>query len=679
MSWNYSRLFLIVLAHREIFFGMAVTNDNTMRLRLRTSILFLTIFLFFQATTHAQISLPKVFGDSMVLQRGIKIPLWGNAKPGTLIIAKLGEAQATAKTNQEGKWQIKLPSFKAGGPYTLEIAESDKPNSKIQLKEILIGDVWLASGQSNMEWPVQQAMDAKKEIANANYPQIRFLVVQQDKQLKPQDDILAGRWKVCKSSNVKEWSAVAYYFARKIHADQNVPVGIIQSTWGGTPVEAWTSKEMLLTSPITKEKTLSNDTLAQDREDFIQDSLNLIRFWEIVYNPQNNTDKIIPASGYNDADWSAVEMPTLVKDFGIGAYEGMVWLRKKITLPQSFAQKDLTINLGHPEMNYSLYFNGEAICKNVWNAAPTHSYTIPANLVKSGENTIAIRVAMLWTGGGIHPADDIYITDGAFKISLAGKWLFNKDLETPLPKMLNYQYYPTVLFNGMINPVIAYGIKGFIWYQGESNAGAAYDYRKLFPMLIKDWRQRWGQGNLSFLYVQLANYMKTIPFPSESEWAELREAQTLALSLPNTGMAVAIDIGEANDIHPKNKQEVGRRLALIANKLVYKQDGIASGPTFKSSRKDGSRIRISFTNAGGLSTDDGKEIKGFAIAGKDKQFYWAKAIVEGNEVIVYSDKVVEPVAVRYAWADNPECNLVNSEGLPAVPFRTDQWKGIIQK
>lgn len=651
-----------------------------MRSRKQTLLLFLTIFLL-QTSSHAQISLPKVFDDSMVLQRGIKIPVWGNSTPGALIIAKLGNVQATTKANQQGKWQFKFPAFKAGGPYVLEVTESGKPDSKIKLKGILIGDVWLASGQSNMEWQVQQAKDASTEIANANYPQIRFLVVKQDKQVKPQPDILAGKWKICDSANVKEWSAVAYYFARKIHADQNVPVGIIQSTWGGTPVEAWTSREMLLTSPITKARTLSNDTLAPDREDFVQDSLNWIRIWDIVYNPQNNADKIIPVPAYDDADWTSIEMPNVAKDFGIGYYEGMVWLRKKITLPASFNQKDLSINLGHPEMNYSLYFNGEEICKNVWNANPTHHYTIPAKLLKNGENTIAIRIAMLWGGGGLNPpAEDIFITDGSSKISLAGKWLYKKDFEPAFPKILNYQYYPTVLFNAMIHPIIPYGVKGFIWYQGESNAGAAYDYRKLFPMMISDWRQRWQQGNLPFLFVQLANYMKTKPLPSESEWAELREAQTLTLSQPNTGMACAIDIGDANDIHPKNKQEAGRRLALIANKLVYKQDCIASGPMYKSFRKEGNKIRISFTNTGtGLSTKDKKEVTGFAIAGKDKNFYWAKAIIEGNEVIVYSDIVAEPVAVRYAWADNPECNLVNAEGLPAVPFRTDEWKGITQK
>lgn len=645
------------------------------------SISFFIASLLFSSLCGAQFSLPKVFGDNMVLQRGQAIPVWGQASPGTLIIAKLGTVRATAKTGKDGRWMLRFPKFKAGGPHTLRIAESGKEDAGIELKGILIGDVWLASGQSNMEWQVQQAQDAREEIEKADFPQIRFLVVAQDKRLSPQSDIKAGKWKVCDTTNVKEFSAVAYYFARKLHGDQHVPVGIIQSTWGGTPVEAWTSRDMLLTSPITRAKTLSNDTLSFDREDFITDSLNWIRTWDIVFNPQNNTDKIIPAPEYNDAGWTNIEMPNVIKDFGIGNYEGMVWLRKKVSLPGSFAGKELTLHLGHPEMNYSLYFNGQEICKNIWNANPTHHYSIPANLVKQGDNIIAIRVAMLWGGGGLNPpAEDLYITDGASTISLAGKWLYQKDLETAFPKILNYQYYPTVLFNAMINPLIPYGIKGFIWYQGESNVWAAYNYRKLFPMLITDWRQRWQQGDCPFLFVQLANYMKTKPLPTESEWAELREAQTLTLSLPNTGMACIIDIGEANDIHPKNKQEVGRRLALMANKMVYKQSLIASGPMYKDLQKEGNRIRINYSNAGsGLSTKDGKDVKGFAIAGKDKVFHWAKAIIEGRQVIVYSDEVAAPEAVRYAWADNPECNLVNAEGLPAVPFRTDVWKGITQK
>ena len=648
---------------------------------MKTSILLFTLCLFSLNFTHAQIGLPKVFGDNMVLQRGIKIPVWGNSTPGALIVAKLGNVNATAKADQQGKWLIKFPVFKAGGPYTLEISESGKSDSKIILKGILIGDVWVASGQSNMEWKVEQTKDAHIEIAEASFPQIRFLVVEQDKQLKPQPDIKGGKWKVCDTNNVKPFSAVAYFFARKIHRDQNVPIGIIQSTWGGTPIEAWTSREMLITSPITKSRTLSNDTLHFTQEDLVKDSLSWIRIWDIVNNPQNNAKKIFTASAYNDTGWTTIEMPNVLKDFGIGYYEGMVWLRKKITLPGSFDQKDLTINLGHPEMVYSFYFNGEEICKNIWFNNATHSYTIPARLLKRGENTIAIRVAMLWGGGGLKPpSGDLYITDGISKVSLAGKWLYNKDLEPAFPKILNNQIYPTVLFNGMINPIIPYGIKGFIWYQGEANAEAAYDYRTLFPMLIKDWRQRWHQGDLPFLFAQLANFMETKPLPSESGWAELREAQTLTLSQPNTGMACIIDIGEGNDIHPKNKQEVGRRLALVANKMVYKQNVIASGPVYKNYRKEGNRIRISFTSTGsGLSINDGKELTGFSIAGKNKKFYWAKATIKGNEVIVLCDKVAEPIAVRYAWADNPVCNLINSEALPAVPFRTDNWKGITQK
>lgn len=648
-------------------------------MKFRVLLLFLTLFLF-HAVVCAQIKLPKVFGDSMVLQRGIKIPIWGNSAPGALITAELGNVKAITKADREGKWLVRFPKFSAGGPYTLKVYEPGKRDMAIELNGVLIGDVWLASGQSNMEWQVQQSKDASAEIANANYPRMRFLVVDHSNQIKPQSDISSGKWKICDTTNVKGFSAVAYFFARKIHADQNVPVGIIQSTWGGTKIEPWTSREMLVTSPITWAKTLSVDTLHFDRKDFVRDSLNQIHFWEIVYNPQNNADKIFSAPDYQDSDWTKIGMPNVLKEFGIGNYEGMVWLRKKISLPESFAGKDITINLGHPEMNYSLYFNGKEICKNIWYSNPTHSYTIPVGLVQPGENTIAVRIAMLWGGGGLNPANDIYITDGSSKITLAGNWLYKKELETAIPKMPNYQGNPTVLFNSMINPLIPYGIKGFLWYQGESNAEEAYNYRKLFPMLIADWRQHWQQGNLPFLFVQLANYMQRKPLPSESEWAELREAQTLTLSQPNTGMACTIDIGEAGSVHPVNKQEVGRRLALIANKLVYQQDCISSGPLYKSFKTEENRIRISFTHtASGLSTKDGNEVTGFAIAGNDRQFYWAKAVIEEDEVVVYSDKVARPEAVRYAWADNPECNLINSEGLPAVPFRTDDWKGITQK
>jgi sialate O-acetylesterase len=652
-----------------------ITNTKNTGNRFAITVLLLLL----HSISFAQIQLPKVFGDNMVLQRNIAIPIWGHAKPGAMVAATLGKISVKVKADNTGKWMLRFPKFTAGGPYVLKITEQGNTETGIELKDILIGDVWLASGQSNMEWQVQQSMNAKDEIAKANFSNIRFLFVEHNKKLSPQTNISTEGWKLCDTNNVRKFSAVAYYFARKIHKEQNVPIGIIQSTWGGTPVESWTSRKALLSSPLTKNRVTANDTLGEKH--FVQDSLDMIRYWNIIYNPQNNADKIIPSHAYNDAGWPAVEMPRLIKDFGIGNFEGMIWMRKKIEVPESFTGKELTLNIGHPEMNYSLYFNGVEICKTIWNSSATQTYPIPATLVKKGENIVSIRMAMLWGGGGLYPpADSIYLTDGISKISLAGKWLYNKEVEPALPKFLNYHYYPALLFNAMLNPLIPYGIKGFIWYQGEANEWNAYDYRKLFPMMITDWRQRWKQGNLPFLFVQLANYKKRLDQPSESEWAELRESQTTTLSLPNTAMACSIDIGEGDNIHPANKQEVGRRLALLANKLVYGQSGITSGPVYNGFRKEGNRIRIHFANSSSrLSTKDGQELTGFAIAGKEKKFHWAKATIEGNEVVVYAGEVANPEAVRYAWADNPDCNLVNTEGLPAIPFRTDKWKVVTQK
>lgn len=622
-------------------------------------------------------SLPKVFGDNMVLQRNIPIPIWGQANPGTSIMATLGKATVTTKADQEGKWMLHFPKLPAGGPYILTVTEQGRPESRIEFKNILIGDVWLASGQSNMEFQVQQAKNPAQEMTNACYPDIRLLLVDHDIKLTPQSDIHTAGWKPADSNSVKQFSAAAFFFARKIHAQQHVPIGVIQSTWGGTPVQAWTSKEKLLSSPITRNAALANDTLTENN--FVQDSINQDRYWDIINNPQDNTDKRVPMPEYNDSGWTKIDMPRLLKDFGIGYYEGIMWFRKKLALPASFSGKPLTLALGHPEMCYSVYFNGVEICKNVWNASPRQLYTIPANICRKDENTIAIRLAMLWGGGGLNPpADDIYLTDGKTRISLAGEWLYNKDLE-PLPPLHNYQNYPDVLFNAMIDPVVPYGITGFLWYQGEANTYDAYNYRKMFPMLIMDWRQRWQRGDLPFLFVQLANFQARKPLPAESDWAELREAQAMALSLPQTAMACTIDIGEGDNIHYADKQDVGLRLALCADKLVYKQHVLASGPMYSNYKILGDRIRIRFTNTGsGLTTKDGKPVTGFAIAGEDRQFHWADADIQGDEIIVHSDKVPAPVAVRYAWADNPACNLINSAHLPAVPFRTDDWPGITE-
>jgi len=641
--------------------------------------IYILLLLTLTITASAQLSMPKVFSSHMVLQRDMEIPVWGNAVPGSQVQVQFDNNVIKGLADETGKWMVHLPQCKAGGPFRLVVFQTEKPTQRIEYDDILIGDVWLASGQSNMELQVQQAKDAKEEIKQANYPDIRFFNVLHQKSVKAESDISGGTWQVCDSLSVKTASAVAYYFARKLHNDIHAPIGILQTTWGGSPVEAWTSREMLLSSAVSRSAVLKNDAVTP--ADFVKDSLDLISFWDIVYHPKNQTDKIIAQPSFDDSGWAELDMPKTFPAWGIPAYEGIVWLRKTIDIPVNVNLKNLTLNLGHPEMNYSLYVNGNEICKTVWNANPTHSYLIPATYIHAGKNTLSVRMAVLWGGGGFNPpAGEMYLSDGNTKLSIAGNWKYRKELEPAVPTIHNYHYYPGFLFNAMINPVIPYGLKGFIWYQGEANDSLAYKYRTLFPLMITDWRIRWQQGYLPFLYIQLPNYKKRQQEPMESEWAELREAQAMTLSQPNTGMVCTIDLGEAESIHPVNKQDVGFRLALQAEKEAYGKNVPASGPMLSSYHIESNSIRIHFTETGtGIKTTDHLSPREFTIAGADKKFYNAKAQIEKDEIVVTSDKVNNPVAVRYAWSDNPDCNTVNAQGFPVIPFRTDRWKRKTEK
>lgn len=639
----------------------------------------LILFLLLTSSSQGQVSLPYVFSEHMILQRENPIPVWGWATPGADLTIIFADQKVTTTTNKDGKWRINLAKMETGGPYEMKIYEGENQESSVVFRDVLIGDVWFASGQSNMEWQVQQADGADEEIPNAYNSRIRLFNVPHNKSIKPLNNTLETKWKVCDSTSVGEASAVAYYFAKKLQQTTNIPIGILQSSWGGTPVEAWTSREMLLSESIMRNKVLQNDTVTEDH--FVKDSLDLIRFWDIVYNPKNGMDTIIPKPDFNDKDWKTVTVPGNVSEWEPEFYEGMIWLRKTIELDGQLAGKELILNLGHPEMNYSLYFNGAEICKTQWNANLTHDYKIPAELVQKGKNTIAFRMAALWGGGGINPpAEEIYLSNRTEKISLTGEWKYKKDLEPAIPTIHNFHYYPTFLYNAMINPVVPYGLAGFIWYQGEANDSKAFDYRKLLPLMINDWRIRWQQGFLPFLWVQLPNYMKKDREPADGKWAVMRESQTKTLALPNTGMACIIELGETDNIHPTNKTDVGIRLAAVAQKLAYNMDVLSYGPVMTDYTLDGNEIRIQFTEiANGLSTSDGEAITGFAVAGEDKKYYWADAKIVGDEIIVSAKEVENPVAVRYAWANNPDCNLVNSAGLPALPFRTDNWKVITQK
>ncbi len=637
-----------------------------------TIIFALVLSSYWSMNAKAQLTMPYLFSDNMVVQRNEKWSVWGESSPNDTITIYFNQQKAITVSDSHGHWKTKLAEEMAGGPYNL-ILRASSNKQEVRIENVLVGDVWLASGQSNMEWQVQQAMNADEEIKNANYAEIRFFNVPHAKELKPQTDTKGGCWEVCDSLSVKDKSAVAYYFSRKIHKDIGVPIGIIQSSWGGTPVEAWTSKEQLLTSPIGAPKAKESETITL--KDFEKDSIDLIRFWDIVYNPDTALVSEISDFSYNDNGWSTLQMPSIMKNWDMDGYEGMVWLRKHFIVGNKSIDNSWHLYLGHPEMNYSVYINGVEICKNMWNANKTHDYTIPDNVIHTGENVITVRMAALWGGGGFNPpADSMYLSNGSEKISMAGDWLLKEDLEPQIPKIVYYQTSPTFLFNGMINPLIPYAVKGFIWYQGENNVDEATDYATLFPLMIKDWRQRWGMDELPFIFVQLANYMKEKPEPAESNWALLRESQTKTLSMPNTGMACIIDLGEADNIHPKNKQEVGRRLALIAEKQVYEKNVSANGPMLDNYEIKGNKVIVEFKNTSGqLMLSKGNELLGFALAGKDKKYYWAKAKIKADKVIITSSNVKNPVAVRYAWADNPHCNLVNAEGLPAVPFRTDSW------
>jgi sialate O-acetylesterase len=645
---------------------------------MNTKLILISLSLILLCSTgDAQVRLPRIFGNDMILQRDMSIPVWGTADPHSLVTVTFAGNTLSTHADAHKQWILHFPSLPAGGPYTMTIhgKTNGRLVSVIRYKNILIGDVWLASGQSNMELKVSQSMNAAEEIRTAKFADIRFFQVPQVIETEPQPDMASGAWKPCDSTSVGEFSAAAYFFARHVQADQHIPIGIIQATWGGTPVEAWTSKEMLLTIPAAGKIVLRNIAAGININSFIKDKENEKQFFSLVYNAREGLKSGITDTAFNDSQWNTIEMPGFFRDFDTAPYEGIIWLRKKIEIPESLAGTELRLSLGYPEMLYDVYVNDQKICENVWNAEKKHVYTVPARVVRKGTNIIAVRMAALWGGGGFNPpADSLYLAGGQQQLSLTGQWKYIKNIEAALPKVMFYHKYPSYMFNGMIHPIIPYGLKGVIWYQGEENAAAPQSYSTMFPLMMNDWRIRWQEGNLPFIYVQLPNYMKRKPQPSESDWALLREGQSQALVHPNTAMAVTIDIGEADNIHPKNKQEVGRRLALAALHTVYGKNILCSGPVYDSMQIEGRAIRIHFKNPGhGLCARDSAKPIGFAIAGADKKYYWADAVIDGETVVVSSEHVGAPIAVRYAWADNPACTLMNKEGLPAAPFRTDAW------
>ena len=649
------------------------------------------ILLSVSIVAQAEVRLPAIISDNLVLQQQTKVRIWGKANPGERVTVTFQQKSATAVADKQGHWETWLGPFKAGGPFELTV----KGDNLLTVKNVLVGEVWLCSGQSNMEWPLINTIGGAETVAQAKYPEIRLFTVEKNTSAAPLTDV-QGHWVVTTPDDAAHFSAVGYFFGRELYQQLKVPVGLIHSSWGGTPAEAWTSHDALLSSPelkpILDRYQSSLNALPQAKEAYAR----ALAEWEEknLYIDSGNKGE---ALGYADpafaaSDWSKMDLPQQIETAGL-LIDGAVWFRKVLDVPASWAGKDLILNLPPIDDQDVTYFNGTKV-GSIGRETPNsymvpRKYTVPGSLVRPGRNVIAVRVFDSAGEGGFSRGGAMSLGPaGAAEsevMSLRGVWDYKVELALepkhpdwgtrPEAVGVSNQNNPSVLYNAMIEPIVPFVIRGVIWYQGESNAGRAYQYRTLFPTMIRDWRKAWG-SEFPFYFVQLPNWHANKAQPDESDWAELREAQMMTLREPQTGMAVTIDIGDAIELHPRNKLDVGRRLAAWALAGTYGQKDIPSGPLFDRSTIEGDKVRIHFKYTAGLKTNDGGPVKGFAIAGEDRKFVWADARIDGDTVVVSSPKVLKPVAVRYAWADNPIANLYNRAGLPASPFRTDDWPGV---
>jgi len=635
-----------------------------MKNKLKILSLLLCTFCIFM---EAKIKLPTLVSDGMVLQRNQKLNVWGKADAGEKVEVKFLNKKYNTTADPTGNWKIMLPEQKAGGPYIMTINE-------ITLKDILIGDVWLASGQSNMELPMRRLTPLyADEIKNANNQNIRFFTVPQKYNFKsPQTELDGGKWEVTDPQTILNFSGVAYFFAKQLSEKNKVAVGIIHASLGGSPIQAWMDENSLKKYPeyLDEAQKWQNDELIKSTEsneqalskawyaELDQSDIGLNQHWE-------NFD-------LNDSEWNTMNIPGSWEDKE-GSFEGTVWFRKEITLTKNQAGKAAFLNLGRIKDADVTYINGVKV-GNVTYEYPPRWYNIPAGVLKEGKNVISVRVTN-GSGKGQFIADKPYYLeiDGQ-KIDLKTEWKYKigAKMEKMAPGQTFIRWKPTGLYNAMINPLINYNIKGAIWYQGESNTGKPKEYGDLLTTMILDWRNKWNRKDMPFFTVQLANFMEPKTQPVESNWAELRDQQRqVSLKVPNTGLAVIIDLGEWNDIHPLNKKTVGDRLAFQALKVADKKNIIADGPVYQSMKVEGNKIILSF-KPGTDDFENVSELKGFAIKAKDGNYQWAKAKIEGKKIIVWNDTVSNPVSVRYDWADNPDGNLRNKSGLPASPFTTDQ-------
>jgi sialate O-acetylesterase len=607
----------------------------------------------------------------------MRAPVWGWTRPGGKVAVRFAGQQKDAVAGNDGRWTVSLDPMPAGAEGRTLVVQSEDARRECRIQDVVVGDVWLCSGQSNMEMGIGLC-DEPGEIAQADLPLIRLLTVPHRISYEP-ESALECQWLPCSPTNLMKgtwggFSATAYFFGRELHRELKIPVGLVHASWGGTPAEAWTSREALLPLGDYREQLAQVDQVASSKA---PDKVNaFMDRWYREKDPGTAGEWFKPETDVSM--WKTVRMPATWSNSGLPGYEGIVWMQRVFDVPAAWEGKDLTLGLGKIADVDTTWINGHLVGRCEY-FDQDRSYTIPAKVVRTGRNVITLRVMNAGGGGFMSSADPVKIhpagEDGS-AISLAGPWRLQETATRGMTgaPLAGNPGAPSVLYNGMIAPLIPFAIQGAIWYQGESNTDHPVRYRTLLPAMIRDWRARFGVGDFGFHIVSLANYQPSAANAHASGWPALREAQAMtAKQVPNCGLAVAIDIGDAKDIHPKNKREVGRRLALSALANTYGRKIEGSGPWYRSMEATPAGIRLTFDHAtGGLMTRGGR-LTGFTLAGDDRQFVEAEARIDGETVLVSSPSVARPVAVRYGWAANPACNLYNGENLPAVPFRTDDW------
>lgn len=640
--------------------------------------LFSFLFLFTLQTVVGQLTVAPLFNDHAVLQRDKPVAVWGWSKAGTKVSVSIAGKSVQATTAKNGKWMAVLPAMPAGGPFTLSVSSGAE---SLSFSDVWLGEVWLCSGQSNMEWKLSQANNYATEKPLANQPMIRQFYVAHEVSMTPKEKLETGNWVTATSKTAGDFTAIGYFFAKDLVKELNVAVGLIHSSWGGSQLEGWLSKEAMLSSPELQwyAKILPDNWAAADS---LQDLKTRKQVLGSTDQPTIDDEKGYTQPGYDFSKWHQAADPLGQWDWkGIWAFRGTGFMARNVDIPSGMVNAETTLGLGIQDNENEMYVNGKLVSIGILKGL--RKIKIPAGTWKNGKNSLVVKFKQMadpsWYGLGVQggPAD-LFVEGNGERLSIASDWMLMPSFASSHEYVHSSNNVGTSIYNAMIAPLVPYTMQGVLWYQGETNAGRAIEYRQTMPLLINDWRRLW-KDTLGFYITQLSSYGAAKSANEGSNWAELREAQTMATALPHTGIAVTTDAGNPNDIHPTDKMTVGKRLALAALHTTYKRDIPYSGPVVKNIKYEKGKAVLTFNHAKGGLMAKGKYpyLKGFEIAGEDKVFYYAKAEIEGDKVIVYHPKGATPASVRYAWSDAPiEANLYNGTGLPAGTFRTDDWPAI---